>query len=139
MIFPIPTEGPGRANSYMAAVLSLLYPSFYLDESSVLPPYHVIWHIQIDLNFHELHLGTLDGFQSVAADPGGSRRSPKGTQWPLQVCPKHREATPAASRPRTGNIFPSRVVSNSLWEGGRRVGIKQIESEPRWAASPGRG
>ena len=51
--------------------------------------------------------------------PEGSRRIPKGTQWPLQVSQKHREAAPRASRrmPRGSR----EACEGSLGTYGRRI------------------
>ena len=51
--------------------------------------------------------------------PEGSQRMPKGSQWPLQVSPKHREAAPRASRRMPRGSREAR--EGSLGTYGRRI------------------
>ena len=51
--------------------------------------------------------------------PEGSQRIPKGSQWPLQVSPKHREAAPRASRRMPRGSREAR--EGSLGTYGRRI------------------
>ena len=63
--------------------------------------------------------GHWTAFRALPLTPGGSQRSPKGTQWPLQVSPKHREAAPRASRRMPRGSREAR--EGSLGTYGRRI------------------